>query len=105
MHFNLANCLTLSILLVLIGSFGLVRRQSLILILLSVEVILNGVNLSMVAFNYFRFGNQEWSHYLYMLSIGVAAVEAAIGLSMIIVLFKNHHDIGRERIAQLGEHR
>ena len=101
--FNLQNCLTLSLLLVLIGGYGVFRRRSLIMILLSVEIMLNGVNLSMISFNYFRWGTTEASHYLYMLSIGVAAVEAAVGLSMIIVLFKNYNDISRERIARLGE--
>jgi NADH-quinone oxidoreductase subunit K len=101
--FNLQNCLILSLLLVLIGSYGVFRRRSLIMILLSVEVMLNGVNLSLVSFNFFRWGTNEASHYLYMLSIGVAAVEAAVGLSMIIVLFKNYNDISRDRVAHLGE--
>jgi len=101
--FNLQNCLALSLLLVLIGSYGVFRRRSLIMILLSVEVMLNGVNLSLVSFNFFRWGSIDASHYLYMLSIGVAAVEAAVGLSMIIVLFKNYNDISRERVAHLGE--
>ncbi|MDB5047595.1 MAG: NADH-quinone oxidoreductase subunit [Fibrobacteres bacterium] len=101
--FNLPDCLVLSLLLVLIGSYGVFRRRSLIMILLSVEVMLNGVNLSLVSFNFFRWGATEASHYLYMLSIGVAAVEAAVGLSMIIVLFKNYNDISRDRVAQLGE--
>jgi NADH-quinone oxidoreductase subunit K len=101
--FTLPNCLALSLVLVLIGSYGVFRRRSLIMILLSVEVMLNGVNLSMISFNFFRWGTQESSHYLYMLSIGVAAVEAAVGLSMIIVLFKNYNDITRERVAHLGE--
>ena len=101
--FNLANCLGLALTLVLLGSFGVFRRRSLILILLSVEIMLNGVNLALVAFNYFRWGQSETGHYLYMLSIGVAAVEAAVGLSMVIVLFKNYHDITRERISKLGE--
>ena len=101
--FNLSNCLAPSLILVLIGSYGVFRRRSLIMILLSVEVMLNGVNLSMISFNYFRWGTLEASHYLYMLSIGVAAVEAAVGLSMIIVLFKNYNDISRDRISHLGE--
>lgn len=101
--FNLQNCLALALLLVLIGSYGVFLRRSLIMIMLSVEVMLNGVNLSLVSFNYFRWGTVEASHYLYMLSIGVAAVEAAVGLSMIIVLFKNFNDISRDRIANLGE--
>jgi NADH-quinone oxidoreductase subunit K len=101
--FNLPNTLTLALLLVLIGSYGVFRRQSLILVLLSVEVMLNGVNMTLIAFNYFRWGSQEASHYLFMLSIGVAAVEAAVGLAMVIVLFKNYGDITRDRITQLGE--
>jgi len=103
MPFNLANCLVLALLLVLIGSFGIFRRRSLILILLSVEVMLNGVNIALISFNYFRWGSTESGHYLYMLSIGVAAVEAAVGLSMVLVLFRNYRDITRERISHLGE--
>ena len=100
---TLANALTVSLLLVLIGAFGVLRRRNLILVLLSVEIMLNGVNLAFIAFNYFRWGGTESGHYLYMLSIGVAAVEAAVGLSMVIVLFRNYRDITRERIARLGE--
>ena len=101
--FNLANCLALALLLVLIGAYGVLRRRSLILVLLSVEVMLNGVNLALIAFNYFRWTAAETGHYLYMLSIGVAAVEASVGLAMIIVLFKNHRDITADGISSLGE--
>jgi NADH-quinone oxidoreductase subunit K len=101
--FTLANCLTVSLLLVLIGAFGVLRRRSLVLVLLSVEIMLNGVNLAFISFNHFLWAGQEVGHYLYMLSIGVAAVEAAVGLSMVIVLFRNYRDITRERISRLGE--
>lgn len=100
---TLANALTVSLLLALIGAFGMLRRRSLILVLLSVEIILNGVNLSLIAFNYFLWNGIETGHYLYMLSIGVAAVEAAVGLSMAVVIFRNHRDVTRGRIARLGE--
>lgn len=103
MLFTLENCLTLAIFLFLAGSYGVLTRQSLIMVLLSVEVLLNGVNLTLIAFNYFLWPEREIGHYLYMLSIGVAAVEAAIGLAMVIVLFKNYGDISRDRVAQLGE--
>ena len=102
-QFNLANCLALALLLVFIGAYGVFRRRNLILVLLSVEVMLNGVNLTLIAFNYFRWGASETGHILYMLSIGVAAVEAAVGLSMVIVLFKNRRDIGIDNLAKLGE--
>lgn len=101
--FTLENCLTVALLLVLIGAFGVLRRRSLLLVLLSVEIMLNGANLVFISFNYFLWAGTETGHYLYMLSIGVAAVEAAVGLAMIIVLFRNYRDITRERIARLGE--
>jgi NADH-quinone oxidoreductase subunit K len=100
---TLANALTVSLLLVLIGAYGMLRRRSLILVLLSVEIILNGANLSLISFNYFLWGTSETGHYLYMLSIGVAAVEAAVGLAMAVVIFRNHRDVTRGRIALLGE--
>ncbi len=100
---TLPNALTVALLLVLIGALGLLRRRNLILMLLSVEIMLNGVNLTLISFNYFLWGATELGHYLYMLSIGVAAVEAAVGLAMIIVLFRNHNDVTRDRIARLGD--
>jgi NADH-quinone oxidoreductase subunit K len=100
---TLSNALTVSLILVLIGAFGVLRRRNLILVLLSVEIMLNGVNLSLISFNHFLWGASELGHYLYMLSIGVAAVEAAVGLAMVIVIFRNHRDVTRSRIARLGE--
>ena len=100
---TLANALTVSLLLVLVGTFGALRRRSLILVLLSIEIILNGVNLSLISFNYFVWGGTELGHYLYMLSIGVAAVEAAVGLAMVIAIFRAHRDVTRDRVATLGE--
>ena len=100
---NLQNALTVSLLLLLIGAFGVLRRRNLILVLLSVEIMLNGVNVALVSFNYFLWNGTETGQYLYMLSISVAAVEAAVGLAMVIVLFRNHRDVSRARIARLGE--
>jgi NADH-quinone oxidoreductase subunit K len=100
---TLANALTVSLLLVLIGAYGMLRRRSLILVLLSIEIILNGANLSLISFNYFLWATTETGQYLYMLSIGVAAVEAAVGLAMAVVIFRNHRDVTRGRIAMLRE--
>lgn len=101
--FNLANCLTLAIVLFLIGCYGVLTRRSLVMVLLSIEVLLNGVNFTLIAFNHFLWGTREFGHYLYMLSIGVAAAEAAIGLAMAIVFFRNYRDISRDRAARLNE--
>ena len=101
--FSLQTCLILSSLLILIGCYGIIIRRSLLLIFLSVEIVLNGVHFALVAFNYFRWSGLEAGHYIYMLSIGVAAVEAAVGLSMIILIFKNSGTILSDALTKLGE--
>jgi len=100
--FSLQSCLILSALLIVIGCFGLIIRRSLLLIFLSVEIILNGVHIALVAFNFFRWSGFEAGHYLYMVSIGIAAVEAAVGLSMIIVIFKNSGSVLADSLTKLG---
>ena len=101
--FDLANTLTLAWVLMLLGTYGLITRKSLILMLLSIEVLLNGVHITLIAFNHFIWGGSEYAHYLFMLSIGVAAVEAAVGLAMALVLFRNYRDVSRAQISKLGE--
>ena len=101
--FTLQNCILLSLALFAIGAFGALTKKSLLMILLSVEIMLNGVNISIISFNYFLWKGTEAGHYLYMLSIGVAAVEAAVGLSLIILIFKNAGRITSKQIAGLGE--
>ena len=101
--FNLQNCLLLSLILVLIGSYGIITRRNLLLLFLCIEIILNGVHISLIAFNYFRWNGTETGHYIYMLSIAVAAVEAAVGLSMLIVLFRNAGGINAGLISKLGD--
>ncbi len=100
---TLHNCLILSAALVGIGIFGVLTRRSLLFVLLSVEIMLNGIHISLIAFNYFRWSGVEYGHYLYMLSIAVAAVEAAVGLSMVIVLFRRSGGTSVESVRELGE--
>jgi NADH-quinone oxidoreductase subunit K len=70
-----------------IGMFGFLARRNIILMFISIELMLNGVNISLIAF----------SHYLQSLRgqvmaffiIVVAAAEAAVGLAIVISLFRN----------------
>lgn len=103
--FTLQNCLLLSVVLTGIGLYGVLTRKNILMILICVEIMLNGINISFVAFNYFLWRGTEAGHYLYMLSIGAAAVEAAVGLSLLILIFKNRGRISSDEIAALGEDR
>lgn len=104
-YFTLQNTLLVALILVGVGLYGLLTRRNLVMILLCVEIMLNGINISLVAFNYFLWNGTESGHFLYMLSIGIAAVEAAVGLSLLILIFKNYGKITTHEIARLGEKR
>ncbi|MEQ9365637.1 MAG: NADH-quinone oxidoreductase subunit NuoK [Leptospirales bacterium] len=104
-YFTLQNTLLVALILVGVGLYGLLTRRNLVMVMLCVEIMLNGVNISLVAFNYFLWNGTEAGHFLYMLSIGIAAVEAAVGLSLLILIFRNYGKITTHEIARLGEKR
>jgi len=94
--FNLPDCLVLSLLLVLIGSYGVFRRRSLIMVLLSVEVMLNGVNLSFVAFaaQWHVLSGQIFVFFVMV----VAAAEAAVGLAIIIAVYRTRETLNVDQV-------
>ena len=77
----------LAITLFMIGVFGFLTRKSIIMMFLSIEVMLNAVNLSLVAFS--RFLNDLRGQVLMLFIVAVAASEAAIGLAILVALFRN----------------
>ena len=81
------NCLILSALLFTIGTVGVIIRKNVIAMLLCIELMLNGVNLSFVAFS--KYLNQESGQIIVFFVMVVAAAEAAVGLAITINLFRN----------------
>jgi NADH-quinone oxidoreductase subunit K len=77
----------LSAILFGIGVFGFLARRNLILMLLSIEVMLNAVNLSLVAFSWHW--DDPRGQVMALFVIAVAASEAAIGLGLVIALNRN----------------
>lgn len=79
--------LALSVVLFALGVAGFVYRKSVITVFMSIELMLNAVNLSFVAFSY------EWQkidgHIYSFFVMVVAAAEAAVGLAIILTIFKN----------------
>ena len=70
-----------------IGVYGFLSRRNIIIVLMSIELMLNAVNISLVSFSYYM--NDIRGHILTFFVITVAAAEAAIGLAIIIALFRN----------------
>ncbi|MEA2520268.1 MAG: NADH-quinone oxidoreductase subunit [Chloroflexota bacterium] len=81
--------LTLSSLLFAIGMFGFLARRNAISMLMSIELMLNAVNLSIIAFASFIPTLGASGSVIALLVMGVAAGEATVGLSIIIAIYRN----------------
>jgi len=79
--------LMLSAAVFMIGVFGFLTRRNIIIMFMSVELMLNAVNISLVALSHFM--QDMRGQILVFFIIAVAAAEAAIGLAIIIALFRN----------------
>lgn len=71
------------------GVYGLLVRRNLVLILLSVELMLNAVNINLVAFESVLATSQAVGQVFAIFVITVAAAEVGIGLAIVLVIFRN----------------
>ena len=81
----------LSALLFFIGVFGFITRRNLIAVLISVELVLNAVDLNFAAFNRLLFPGQFEGMFMSLFSIGVSAAESAVAIAIIINVYRNYH--------------
>ena len=88
---TLNDYLILSAILFAIGTAGVFVRRNLITILLSIEIMLNAVNLTFVAFSSF-FRDTTGQLFVFIV-MTVAAAEAAVGLGIIIAIFRNRESL------------
>ncbi len=88
--------LSLSAVLFTIGVLGVLLRRNAIVIFLSIELMLNAVNLSLVAFSQ-SFGDVN-GQILVFFVMSVAAAEAAVGLAIVIALFRNKVTVNVDEI-------
>jgi len=90
--------LIVSTLMFFIGIYGFLTRKNLITILMSVELILNSVNINFVAFNRFLYPDQLQGHFFSLFIIAVAAAEAAVAIAIIISVYRRFTNIDVERV-------
>jgi NADH-quinone oxidoreductase subunit K len=91
--------LVLSFLLFTIGVFGVVARKNMITVLMSLELVLNSVNLNLIAFSYQL--SDLTGQIFAIFTITVAAGEAAVGLGILIALFRLRETTILDRAAEL----
>lgn len=81
----------LSALLFFIGVYGFVTRRNLIAMLVSIELVLNAVDLNFAAFNRLLFPGEFEGFFMTLFSIGVSAPESAVAIAIIINVYRNFH--------------
>jgi len=84
-----------------IGVYGFLTRKNLITMLMSIELILNAVNINFVAFNKYLYPENMQGHFFSMFIIGIAAAEAAVAIAIIINIYRNIQNIDVENINQM----
>ena len=93
---DLQSYLLLSATIFVIGVVGVIARRNAIIVFMSIELMLNSVNLTLVAFSAFL--GDVTGQMLVFFAMTVAAAEAAVGLAIIIALFRNKQTINLEDI-------
>jgi len=93
------GCLALSAILFGIGLIGFLGRRNIILMLVSVEIMLNAVNVSLAAFS--QQLQDLRGQVLALFVITIAAAEAAVGLGLVIALYRNRPGVSVEDLTQL----
>lgn len=91
--------LVLSFVLIGIGFFGLLIRRNLLLMLMSLELMLNGINVALLTFS--RVGNNLDGGVFVFFIMTVAAAEVAVGLALLVALYKKRKSVFSEDMALL----
>lgn len=87
----ISHYLIVSAALFAIGAYGVLARRNLLIILMSVEIMLNGVNVALLAFA--RVHGNAHGHVFVLMVMGVAAAEVSVGLAILIAVFRNRKTV------------
>ena len=91
--------LFLAALLFCIGVYGVIARKNAVLVLMSIELILNAVNLNFIAFT-LRNGNSD-GHTFALYIIAIAAAEVGVGLGLVLLIFRNRRTISLDDLSEM----
>jgi NADH-quinone oxidoreductase subunit K len=100
---HLAYPLIVAALLFSVGVYGVLARRNAILVLMSVELMLNAVNLNLVAFDVWLRDRLHGGQVLTLFTIVIAAAEIGLGLAIVLLVFRNRRMIDVDRLRSLAE--
>lgn len=84
------------------GVYGFITRKNLVAILISLELMLNGVDLNFIVFNRFLYPDNNEGMFFTLFAIGIAAAETAIAIAIIVNIFRS---IGNTDITEINKMR
>ena len=97
----LTHILFLSTALFFTGMYGLFTRRNMITMLMSIELILNSVNINFVAFNKYLYPDKLDGIFFTIFIITIAAAEAAVAIAIIINIYRSHQSIDVEDAGEM----
>ncbi len=100
---GLTGYLIVSIVLFGIGAFGFMARRNAILMLICIELMLNAVNLSLVAFNSYAGPGEVTGAIFALMVMAVAAAEATVGLALVIAIIRTRQTAEVDQYSDLKE--
>ncbi len=93
------NFLLLAAALFCMGVFGVIARKNAVMVLMSIELILNSVNLNLIAFALMNDSAEGHAFALYV--IAVAAAEVGVGLAMVLMIYRNRRSIALDELSEM----
>lgn len=98
---GIEHFLVVSTLMFFIGVYGFIVRRNLITMLMSIELILNSVNINFVVFNRYLYPDQMQGHFFSLFIVGIAAAEASVAIALIINIYRNLQNIDVENVSEM----
>jgi NADH-quinone oxidoreductase subunit K len=96
---TLTHFLILSFILFSIGVTGVLIRRNIIIVLMSLELVFNAVNISLAAFSYYL---QSLNGMIFVIfSIAIAAAEVAVGLAILVVVYRERKTVYVDQLSEL----
>jgi NADH:ubiquinone oxidoreductase subunit K len=93
------NFLLLGAVLFSIGVFGVIARSNAVMVLMSIELILNSVNVNLIAFALMN--NTIDGHVFALFVIAIAAAEVGVGLAMVLMIYRNRRSIALDELSEM----
>ncbi|MCA1830894.1 MAG: NADH-quinone oxidoreductase subunit NuoK [Actinomycetota bacterium] len=95
---SLAWVLTLGAFLFSVGVYGVLARRNAVLVLMSIELMLNSVNINLIAFNAWFKDAANAGQIFALFIITIAAAEVGVGLAIVLLIFRNRKSINVDEV-------